>query len=183
MRGREVRVVEHHGSESYYVLGEGLLTESGGGRGQALAPEVEAHGAAVPLLADGAVRRRASGRREDAPDAGGGDDEGAGHARRRGSPRASPTSASSSTTTSPPTRRSVTFGEDVSPAATAAGPLARARPRLALRRRPVRPRVGPVLQRRPAAEDGHDARQATRPRPASTCRASARARRRRGARR
>jgi len=34
--------VEHHGSESYYVLGEGLLTESGGGRAQALAPEVEA---------------------------------------------------------------------------------------------------------------------------------------------
>jgi hypothetical protein len=34
--------VEHHGSESYYVLGEGLLTESGGGRARALSPEVEA---------------------------------------------------------------------------------------------------------------------------------------------
>ena len=33
---------QHHGSESYYVLGEGLLTESGGGRAQTLAPEVEA---------------------------------------------------------------------------------------------------------------------------------------------
>ena len=34
--------MEHHGSESYYVLGEGLLTESGGGRARALSPEVEA---------------------------------------------------------------------------------------------------------------------------------------------
>jgi hypothetical protein len=35
-------VEQHHGSESYYVLGEGLLSESGGGRAQTLAPEVEA---------------------------------------------------------------------------------------------------------------------------------------------
>jgi heme peroxidase len=34
--------MEQHGSESYYVLGEGLLTESGGGRPRPLAPEVEA---------------------------------------------------------------------------------------------------------------------------------------------
>ena len=33
---------QHHGTESYYVLGEGLLTESGGGRARTLAPEVEA---------------------------------------------------------------------------------------------------------------------------------------------
>jgi hypothetical protein len=34
--------MEQHGSESYYVLGEGLLTESGGGRPRPLSPEVEA---------------------------------------------------------------------------------------------------------------------------------------------
>jgi len=34
--------MEQHGAESYYVLGEGLLTESGGGRPQTLPPEVEA---------------------------------------------------------------------------------------------------------------------------------------------
>src|SRR3954452_4988820 len=34
--------MENHGSESYYVLGEGLLTESGGGRPRPLSPEVEA---------------------------------------------------------------------------------------------------------------------------------------------
>src|SRR3954447_16447418 len=34
--------MENHGSESYYVLGEGLLTESGGGRPPPLSPEVEA---------------------------------------------------------------------------------------------------------------------------------------------
>ena len=33
---------QQHGSESYYVVGEGLLTESGGGRAVALPPEVEA---------------------------------------------------------------------------------------------------------------------------------------------
>jgi Animal haem peroxidase len=34
--------MEHHGAESYYVLGEGLLTESGGGRKATLSPELEA---------------------------------------------------------------------------------------------------------------------------------------------
>ncbi len=34
--------MEHHGAESYYVLGEGLLTESGGGRPQTLPADVEA---------------------------------------------------------------------------------------------------------------------------------------------
>ena len=34
--------MEHHGSESYYVLGEGLLTESGGGRKATLSPALEA---------------------------------------------------------------------------------------------------------------------------------------------
>ena len=37
--------MEQHGSESYYILGEGLLTESVGGRERALAAAVEA---AVP---------------------------------------------------------------------------------------------------------------------------------------
>ena len=51
--------MEHHGAESYYVLGEGLLTESGGG-----APGRSGRGrgadAAVPLLADGAAGGGAS---------------------------------------------------------------------------------------------------------------------------
>jgi hypothetical protein len=34
--------MENHGSESYYVLGEGLLDESGGGRPRPLSPEIEA---------------------------------------------------------------------------------------------------------------------------------------------
>ena len=34
--------MEHHGSESYFVLGEGLLAESVGGRRRALATAVEA---------------------------------------------------------------------------------------------------------------------------------------------
>ncbi len=34
--------MEHHGAESYYVVGEGLLTESGGGRATPLAGEVAA---------------------------------------------------------------------------------------------------------------------------------------------
>jgi len=34
--------VDHHGAESYYVVGEGLLTEAGEGRPRPLAPEVEA---------------------------------------------------------------------------------------------------------------------------------------------
>jgi hypothetical protein len=34
--------MENHGSESYYVLGEGLLDETGGGRPRPLAPQVEA---------------------------------------------------------------------------------------------------------------------------------------------
>ncbi|HJV05288.1 MAG TPA: hypothetical protein VJ868_08500, partial [Actinomycetota bacterium] len=34
--------MERHGSESFFVLGEGLLGETVGGREQTLAPEVEA---------------------------------------------------------------------------------------------------------------------------------------------
>ena len=34
--------MNHHGSESYYVVGEGLLTESGDGRDETLAAAVEA---------------------------------------------------------------------------------------------------------------------------------------------
>ena len=34
--------MEHHGSESYFVLGEGLLAESGGGRARTLAAAIEA---------------------------------------------------------------------------------------------------------------------------------------------
>jgi hypothetical protein len=41
-RGILGTVVEHHGSESYYVLGEGLLAESEGGRARPLAAAGEA---------------------------------------------------------------------------------------------------------------------------------------------
>ena len=37
--------MERHGSESYFVVGEGLLTESGGGREAPVALAAEAAGA------------------------------------------------------------------------------------------------------------------------------------------
>ena len=49
------------------------------------------------------------------------------------------------------------LGEDVAPERPAAGPLAAARPRLAVRRRARQPRVGEVLRgRRPAPQDRYD---------------------------
>ena len=56
--------VERHGSETYFVIGEGLLGESVGGREQPwrLAAR-EASRAAVPLLADGAERGQPPARR------------------------------------------------------------------------------------------------------------------------
>ena len=136
--------MNHHGSESYYVLGEGLLTESGGGRDETLAAAVGGADAAVPLLADGAAgagRQLADANRQKiaAAMAGGGGgasqipagftylgqfidhdltfDKTNGHARR---------------------------GRVAG--AAAAGPLAEPRPRLALRCRPARPGVGRVLR-------------------------------------
>ncbi len=110
---------------------------------------------AVPVLADGAVRRGAPAGREGPAEAGGGDDEGGGDAgiadpvglhlpgpvhRPRSDRRQDDGHV----------RRGRVAGGD------AAGPLPRPRPRLAVRRRPVRPGVGRVLQRRPAAQRGHD---------------------------
>ena len=59
------------------------------------------------------------------------------------------------------------------PGGAAAGPLAGARPRLALRRRAANPARRSSTSRRPAAEDGHDEAVGgdARPRRASTCRA------------
>ena len=91
-------VEQHHGTESYYVLGEGLLTESGG------RPRADARAGgrgadrAVSVLADGAVRRRRPDRRGHPPQARRGDDD-RDEPRVARSRRASPTSASSSTTT------------------------------------------------------------------------------------
>ena len=51
--------MERHGSESYFVVGEGLLGETLGGRELAA---VSAAGAAVSLLADGAEGDRKAAR-------------------------------------------------------------------------------------------------------------------------
>ena len=58
--------MEKHGSESYYVIGEGLLGESIGGRdAPVVASRRRGDRAAVPLLADGPARdRQAAGRAE-----------------------------------------------------------------------------------------------------------------------
>ena len=48
--------MEHHGSESYFVIGEGLLGETVGGRERTVADAASAAAAAVSLLADGAER-------------------------------------------------------------------------------------------------------------------------------
>ena len=52
----------HHGSESYFVLGEGLLGETLGGRSDTLSASARGGGAAVPLLADGAEGHRQAAR-------------------------------------------------------------------------------------------------------------------------
>ena len=54
--------MERHGSESYFVIGEGLLSESVGGRERTLAATDGGPGAAVPLLAHGAdgIKRQLS---------------------------------------------------------------------------------------------------------------------------
>ena len=87
--------MERHGFETYFVLGEGLLGESGGGRTVAAAVE-----AAPPFRFSRMGPKgvgRAARRREPQEDRGR-DDLGASGLLAR-SRRASPTSASSSTTT------------------------------------------------------------------------------------
>ncbi len=53
--------MERHGSESFFVVDEGLLTESLGGRTPTLAARVEREAPPVSLLTHGAQRKRASG--------------------------------------------------------------------------------------------------------------------------
>ena len=146
---------QHHGTESYYVLGEGLLTESGGGRAQTLAPEVEAQTAPFRFSRMGP--------------SGAGDQIGEVTRRKL--------AAAMTTGTSPGSRipagftylgqfidHDLTFDKHQRHARRrrlarrpAPGPLAGPRPRLAVRRRPVGSGLGPVLQRRAAPEDGqHD---------------------------
>ena len=55
--------MERHGSESYFVLGEGLLGESVGGREATLSERVEAAAPPFSVLADGPERKRAPARR------------------------------------------------------------------------------------------------------------------------
>ena len=152
--------METHGSESYYVLGEGLLTRERrrsrshprGVRGRG--------GAAVPLLAHGPAGHGAAARRPGR------------------SSRTAMTAGGGGTGQIPAgytylgqfvdhdltfDKTAVTLGQHVSPGAAAAGALAEPRPRLALRRRPERPGVAAVLRRRPPPEDGQD--RGDRPRP------------------
>ena len=96
--------MEHHGSESYFVLGEGLLTESVGGRDRTLAAAAEAMTPPFRFSRmgpNGVNRQLGDPNRKkigSAMTAGGGGASG------RSRP-ASRTSASSSTTTSRSTRR------------------------------------------------------------------------------
>ena len=50
--------MDRHGSESYFIIGEGLVAEAGGGRDRTFTDAVEADGTAVPVLADGAAGDR-----------------------------------------------------------------------------------------------------------------------------
>ena len=87
--------MEKHGSESYFVIGEGLLGESGAGRRSPSAAK------AAPPFRFSRMGPKGTGRQlgeGDPPEARRADGRRAA-ARRRTSRRASPTSASSSTTT------------------------------------------------------------------------------------
>ena len=48
---------QHHGSESYFVIGEGLLGEAGGGRERTLAAALEAETPPFRFYAHGPERR------------------------------------------------------------------------------------------------------------------------------
>ena len=144
--------MEKHGSESYFVVGEGLLAESGNGRVTAGAAK------AAPPFRFSRMGPKGTGKQLGEPNrtklgalmaAGGGE------------------------TSKIPSgftylgqfidhdltfdKTNVMLGANVSPARAAAGALAQPRPRLALRRRPAGPGVGEVLRgRRHAPQDGQD---------------------------
>ena len=176
--------MEKHGSESYFVVGEGLLSESAGGREETPAAAAAAAAAsATPRARPSAPPFRFSrlGPNGRTP-AGRGPAQAArprdGEGRRAPSHdpgRASPTSASSSTTTSRSTRRRSRSASNVAAGGAAAGAARRAststRSTAPARRTPRR--RGSTRRRRPS-EDGQDDARAVRTLRgrASTCRAA-----------
>ena len=143
--------MEKHGSESYFVVGEGLLAESGTGRATATA----VGRAAVPLLPHGAQGHRQAARRAQPHEARRSD----GRRRRRDSKIPSGFTYLGQFIDHDLTfdKTNVMLGAQRLPGGAAAGALAQPRPRLALRRRPAGPGVGEVLRgRRDAPQDGQD---------------------------
>ena len=151
--------MEQHGSESFFVIGEGLLGESGEGASRPL-PSADARRSprrsasrGMGPKGTGKPARRAQSQEDRRADGGGrrrpGADPGRLHL-----PRAVHRPRPDVRQDDRHARR-----RNVSPAELLQGALAEPRPRLPLRRRPGRPGVGEVLRgRRPAPEDGQDAR-------------------------
>ena len=137
--------MNRHGSESFFVLGEGLLGEGAGPGEATLAPAVEAE-TPLPLFADGSERDQPSALGRDARAARVGDGErgrrGFEHPRRVHVPRSVRRSR-------PDVRqdRGDARGEYLG-CRPPPGALTESRPRLALRRRPRRPGLREVLRRR-----------------------------------
>ena len=149
--------MEHHGSESYFVLGEGLLTESVGGRDRTLAAAAEAMTPPFRFSRmgpNGVNRQLGDPNRKkigSAMTAGGGGASGI--------PAGFTYLGQFVDHDLTFDKTNVMLGENVSPIAAPAGALAEPRPRLALRRRTVGPRVGQVLRaRRTPSEDGEGGR-------------------------
>ena len=151
--------MEQHGSESYFVIGEGLLGESGGRSQADRCPPAGDRGdhPAVSLLADraqghGQAAERDQSQEDRQPD-------GRGHRRRGSDPRRLHLPRSVHRPR-PHLRQDERHARRQGLAGPARpGALAEPRPRLPLRGRPGRPRVGEVLRgRRPSPEDGKDRR-------------------------
>ena len=183
-----------HGSETFYVVGEGLLAASRGGRPNGAGAPVTAAAAAAAAAPPfrfsriGPEGRPAAVPRDpQAPRAG---DDG-GRQRRRDDPGRLHVPRAVHRPR-PDLRQDEGRARDQRVAGRPApGPLARARPRLAVRRRPRRPEVGALLPvQRPQAQPGQDGRGRHRParrqgglRPAAAQRREARDRPRRPQRR
>ena len=149
--------MERHGSESYFVIGEGLLGETVGGRDRTLAAADEAARPAVPLLADGPERSGAPAPGTEPEEAVGGDRRG------RGRRVADPGRVHVSRPVRrprPDVRQDERHARRERLAGRAPpGALAEPRPRLALRRRSRGSGIGEVLRGgRHPPEDGEDPR-------------------------
>ena len=153
--------METHGSESYYVIGEGLLSESIGGRdvsdgtaGIAGVTATAAAAPALPLLADGAERVRQADQRGRRPKVG--------REMAAGGGGSGPVPAGFTYLGQfidhdlTFDKTTVMLGPERVAGADAPGALAEPRPGLALRSGPGRSRVGQVLHGRPPSEDGQD---------------------------